>query len=87
MSTDQFEFDLRVDDGTLVGPMSSVAVPATGDLVRRDANEPSYVVIRREFGPRGIDVIVRSVNDNVPEPGFRSESPFARQVPGAGGFT
>lgn len=85
--SDQIAFDIRLRDGTPVGAMPSVAVPAAGDVVRTDSNQPVYVVVRREFGPLRVAVIVRSVDDNVPDSGFRSGSPFARQAPGAGGFT
>jgi hypothetical protein len=65
-------------------------VPLPGDYVRvhpRGHDRTAlYVVVRREFEPDNITVIVRSVNEAMPDV-EGAPSPFYRQPPGSGGFT
>jgi hypothetical protein len=65
-------------------------VPLPGDLVRPsprgDSRTVLYVVVRREFEPDNITVIVRQVDERMPDVEV-APSPFYSQPPGAGGFT
>ena len=77
-------FVVCLEDGTRVGSMASWTVPIPGDRVRVDDpdQQPLYEVVSRLIEPGDITVYVRPAGTGVP-----AVSEFARQAPGAGGFS
>lgn len=80
------EFDVRLADGTQVGSMVTWALPNHGDRLRVDepGKQPVYEALYCQFEPDNIVVVVQpATGAGAPS----SSSAFARQQPGAGGFS
>jgi hypothetical protein len=79
------EFDVELEDGTHVGSLVTWALPSRGDRLRIDdpQKQPVYEVLYSYIEPDNITVVVRPFQECLPE---SSNSPFARQEQGAGGF-